>query len=294
MLRAFYSRHSRFYDLHPATKRQASQMKVKQIAKSLGDTPRKRLLTMMARLRNPETGCPWDIEQTFATIAPYTIEEAYEVNDAIERGNMNDLKEELGDLLLQVVFHAQIADEIDEFNFDAVSDGLVEKMITRHPHVFGEKSERDSKTQTIAWESLKAKERSQKSKNASVLDGVALSLPALTRADKLQKRAARVGFDWSEPEQVIAKIIEESEEIVEAYENAEGQDRIHEEVGDLIFAVSNLARKLGVDPEHALRDCNKKFTRRFQYIEKNADAELDTLGLDALEELYNAGKKTGL
>ena len=270
-------------------------MNVKQITASLGDTPRQRILNMMARLRDPETGCPWDIEQTFATIAPYTIEEAYEVNDAIERGDMSDLKEELGDLLLQVVFHAQIADEQDAFDFDAVSDGLVEKMIARHPHVFGDESERDSETQTLAWEALKAKERASKTtKNRSVLDGVALALPALSRADKLQKRAARVGFDWAEPEQVIAKIIEESEEIVEAVENKEGQARIHEEVGDLIFAVSNLARKLGVDPEHALRDCNEKFTRRFQYIEDNADAELNTLGLDALEELYKAGKKSGL
>lgn len=269
-------------------------MNVKQIAKSLGATPRQRLLTMMARLRDPETGCPWDVKQTFKTIAPYTIEEAYEVNDAIERGHMDDLKEELGDLLLQVVFHARMAEEQAAFDFDAVSDALVEKMIGRHPHVFGDANERNSDTQTKAWEVLKAEERSQKSDGASVLDGVAFALPALTRADKLQKRAARVGFDWSEPEQVIAKIIEESGEIVEAYKNEEGQERIHEEVGDLIFAVSNLARKLGVDPEHALRDCNKKFTRRFQYIEQHADAELESMGLEALEALYIDAKKSGL
>ncbi len=271
-------------------------MNIKQIAASLGGTPQKRLLTMMARLRDPKTGCPWDVEQTFKTIAPYTIEEAYEVNDAIERGNMTDLKEELGDLLLQVVFHARMAEEQDIFDFGAVSDGLVEKMIARHPHVFGAEKQRDSKTQTVAWEALKAEERAAKTSNnkASVLDGIALSLPALTRADKLQKRAARVGFDWSEPAEVIAKIIEETEEIVEAAANNEGQERIHEEVGDLIFAVSNLARKLGVDPEHALRDCNEKFTRRFHYIEKHADADLETMGLDALEELYIASKKSGL
>ncbi|MCF6221359.1 MAG: nucleoside triphosphate pyrophosphohydrolase [Robiginitomaculum sp.] len=269
-------------------------MNIKKIANSLGATPQQRLLTMMTRLRDPETGCPWDIEQTFETVAPYTIEEAYEVNDAIERGNMADLKEELGDLLLQVVFHAQMADEQDEFDFAAVCDGLVEKMIARHPHVFGDESQRDSETQTLAWEALKAKERSKKPDNASVLDGIALALPALTRADKLQKRAARVGFDWAEPEQVIAKIIEESVEIVEAVNNDEGQARIHEEIGDLIFAVSNLARKLGVDPEHALRDCNKKFTRRFQYIEKHADKKLESMGIDALEELYIAAKKSGL
>jgi len=273
-------------------------MNIKKIAASLGDTPQKRLLTMMARLRNPETGCPWDIEQTFETIAPYTIEEAYEVNDAIERNDMTDLKEELGDLLLQVVFHARMAEEQGEFDFDAVSDGLVEKMLARHPHVFGEEKERDSETQTIAWEALKAEERAAKSakntENISVLNGVALSLPALTRADKLQKRAARIGFDWAKPEQVIAKIIEEAGEIVEAVENEEGQERIHEEVGDLIFAVSNLARKLGVDPEHALRDCNKKFTRRFHYIEKHAGDDLENMELNALEELYITAKKSGL
>ena len=271
-------------------------MNIKRIAKSLGDTPQQRLLTMMARLRDPDTGCPWDIEQTFETIAPYTIEEAYEVNDAIERGNMADLKEELGDLLLQVVFHARMAEEQGEFNFDRISDGLVEKMVARHPHVFGGEKERDSDTQTAAWETLKAEERASKSAGTptSVLDGIALALPALTRADKLQKRAARVGFDWAEPEQVIAKIIEESKEIVEAFDNKEGQARIHEEVGDLIFAVTNLARKLGVDPEHALRDCNKKFTRRFNYIEKHADAKLESMGLDALEALYIDAKKSGL
>lgn len=270
-------------------------MNIKKIAASLGDTPRQRLLTMMAKLRDPKTGCPWDVEQTFETVAPYTIEEAYEVNDAIERNDMSDLKEELGDLLLQVVFHARMAEEKNIFDFDAVSDGLVKKMVARHPHVFGDEKERDSATQTATWEALKSKERAKKSAvDISVLSGVALSLPALTRADKLQKRAARVGFDWAEPEQVIAKIIEESEEIVEAVENEEGQERIHEEVGDLIFAVSNLARKLGVDPEHALRDCNKKFTRRFQYIEKHADANLESMGLDALEELYIAAKKSGL
>jgi len=271
-------------------------MNIKRIAASLGDTPRQRLLAMMAKLRDPETGCPWDVKQTFETIAPYTIEEAYEVNDAIERGNMTDLKEELGDLLLQVVFHARMAEEQDAFDFDAVSNGLVEKMIARHPHVFGDEKEQDSETQTTTWEALKAAERTAKfsEKPPSVLDGVAFALPALTRADKLQKRAARVGFDWAEPEQVIAKIIEESGEIVEAFENEEGQARIHEEVGDLIFAVSNLARKLGVDPEHALRDCNKKFTRRFHYIEKHADADLESMGLEALEELYLAAKKSGL
>ncbi len=270
-------------------------MKVNEILASLGDTPRQRLLTMMARLRDPETGCPWDIEQTFASIAPYTIEEAYEVNDAIERGSMGDLKEELGDLLLQVVFHARMAEERDAFNFDAVSDGLVAKMIARHPHVFGDEDERNSAEQTIAWEALKATERREKSDDkTSVLDGVALALPALMRAEKLQKRAARVGFDWAEPKQVLAKILEESVEVIEAKQNGEPQHRVHEEVGDLIFAVTNLARKLGVDPEHALRDANTKFTRRFHYIEDNAGAEIKSMDLDALENLWVAAKKSGL
>lgn len=279
-------------------------MNIDEIFTSLGHTPRERLITMMARLRDPETGCPWDIEQTFATIAPYTIEEAYEVNDAIERGDMGDLKEELGDLLLQVVFHARIAEEQDAFDFDAVSDAIVTKMITRHPHVFGDKSERDSETQTPkaeikTWEALKAEERANKTTGkaddkTSVLDGVALALPALMRAEKLQKRAARVGFDWAEPKQVLAKILEESVEVIEAKQGGEPQQRVHEEVGDLIFAVTNLARKLGVDPEHALRDANKKFTRRFHYIEENADAELPSMSLDALENLWVAAKKSGL
>ncbi len=266
-------------------------MNIKQIATSLGETPNQRLLTMMARLRDPKTGCPWDAEQTFKTIAPYTIEEAYEVNDAIERGHMGDLKEELGDLLLQVVFHAQMANEQNEFDFDAVSAVLVEKMIVRHPHVFGDEDERDSETQTRAWEALKAEERAEKSGTvASALDGVANALPALMRAEKLQKRAARVGFDWAEPKQVLDKIIEEAEEITEAQSEGEPQHRIHEEVGDLLFAVTNLARKLGVDPEHALRDTNKKFTTRFHHMEQNTTKELEALSLEQLEELWVAAK----
>ncbi|MBL4853170.1 MAG: nucleoside triphosphate pyrophosphohydrolase [Robiginitomaculum sp.] len=269
-------------------------MNIRKIANSLGDTPCQRLLTMMARLRDPETGCPWDVEQTFKTIAPYTIEEAYEVNDAIERGHMGDLKEELGDLLLQVVFHARMAEEQGEFDFNAISDALVEKMIARHPHVFGGADERDSETQTKAWESMKAEERAEKSGAvASALDGVASALPALMRAEKLQKRAARVGFDWAEAKQVLDKIIEEAEEITEAQAGGESQHRIHEEVGDLIFAVTNLARKLGVDPEHALRDTNKKFTTRFHHMEQNTDAGLETLSLEQLEELWVAAKRSG-
>ncbi len=267
-------------------------MNTRKIANSLGETPNQRLQTMMARLRDPKTGCPWDVEQTFKTIAPYTIEEAYEVNDAVERGHMGDLKEELGDLLLQVVFHARMADEQNEFDFDAVSDALVEKMIARHPHVFGDENERDSEAQTRAWEALKAKERAGKnSSSTSALDGVATALPALMRAEKLQKRAARVGFDWAEPQQVLDKIIEEAGEITEAKADGEPQYRIHEEVGDLLFAVTNLARKLGVDPEHALRDTNNKFTTRFHHMEQNTDSSLETLSLEQLEELWVAAKR---
>ncbi len=272
-------------------KRPAQKINVEKIAASLGDTPSERLQTMMARLRDPRTGCPWDIEQNFKTIAPYTVEEAYEVYDAIERGDMVDLKEELGDLLLQVVFHARMAQEQNIFDFNTISDALVNKMIARHPHVFGNITERDSKTQTQAWEAMKAGERAGKSKTAiSALDGVANALPALMRAEKLQKRAARVGFDWAEPAQVLQKIVEEAGEIVQAKADGEPRSRIHEEVGDLIFAVTNLARKLGVDPEQALRDTNRKFTTRFQYMEQNADTGLENLSLEQLETLWVSAK----
>ena len=268
-------------------------MNADKIFADLGDSSISRLKALMAKLRDPQTGCPWDMEQTFKTIAPYTIEEAYEVSDAIDNGNMGELKEELGDLLLQVIFHAQMADEQNEFDFDNICDALVKKMIIRHPHVFGNEEERSAGEQTKAWEALKADERKQKG-GASVLDGVASALPALMRAEKLQKRAARVGFDWPDTLQVLDKIIEEAGEVIEAKEGGEPQHRIHEEVGDLIFAVTNLARKLGVDPEHALRDTNKKFTNRFHYIEENAEQELPDMDLDALEALWKAAKKHGL
>ncbi|MBL4870627.1 MAG: nucleoside triphosphate pyrophosphohydrolase [Robiginitomaculum sp.] len=264
----------------------------------LGTTAIERLKALMARLRDPKTGCPWDNEQTFKTIAPYTIEEAYEVSDAIDAGDMGALKEELGDLLLQVIFHAQMGDEQGEFDFDAICDALVKKMIVRHPHVFGDETERNTTQQTQAWETLKEKERKEKSLKSkgrvSVLDGIASALPALMRADKLQKRAARVGFDWPDTRPVLDKIIEEAREIVDAQDKGEPQSRIHEEVGDLIFAVTNLARKLGVDPEHALRDTNKKFTDRFHYIEKNANDDLEKMSLAALETLWQQAKAGGV
>lgn len=258
----------------------------------LGNTPSKRLKAMMARLRDPNEGCPWDVEQNFKTIAPYTIEEAYEVSQAIDNDDMGELKEELGDLLLQVVFHAQMADELGAFSYDEVSDAIVCKMISRHPHVFGDAIERNATEQTVAWEEMKAVERTQKgqTQTKSVLDGVAAALPALMRADKLQKRAARVGFDWPDAQHVIDKITEEANELVEARDNGEPQSRIHEEMGDLIFAVTNLARKMGVDPEHALRDTNLKFTNRFNYIEKHADKELSNMTLEAMETLWQEAK----
>lgn len=230
-----------------------------------------KLLNIMKQLRNPEGGCAWDLEQTFETIAPYTIEEAYEVEEAIHRGDMNELKEELGDLLLQVVFHAQMASEANHFTFEDVVHTVSQKMINRHPHVFGTAEDRDSAGQTTAWEAQKQKEREQKAKpgdQVSALDGVASALPALMRAQKLQKRAARVGFDWPNTIHVLDKIKEESSELYDAFSNKESQERLHEEYGDLLFVMVNLGRHLKIDCETALRDANHKFTRRFQGVEE--------------------------
>ena len=228
-----------------------------------------RLIDIMARLRAPEGGCPWDLEQTFATIAPYTIEEAYEVADAIARGDLPDLKDELGDLLFQVTFHARMAEEQGAFTFDDVAGAIADKMIRRHPHVFGGANQRDAASQTVAWEATKAAERAEKGKAmpSSALDGVALALPALMRADKLQKRAARVGFDWPEARQVLDKIEEEIGELRAELDDGAKPDAVKDEVGDLLFALANLARHLGVDPEAALRGGNAKFERRFRSIE---------------------------
>src|SRR6056297_422560 len=225
-----------------------------------------RLREIMRRLRDPETGCPWDIEQSFETIAPYTIEEAYEVADAIERKAHDELRDELGDLLLQVVFHAQIAQDEGHFAFDDVANAISDKMVARHPHVFGSDSrDKSAEQQTRDWETIKAAERAQKSQTG-VLDGVAVGLPALLRAVKLQKRAARVGFDWPETTQVLDKLAEESAELVDAA-NTMSDDAIEDEMGDLLFVMANLARHLKVDPEAALRRTNAKFTRRFALIE---------------------------
>ncbi|MDG2340393.1 MAG: nucleoside triphosphate pyrophosphohydrolase [Paracoccaceae bacterium] len=232
-----------------------------------------RLLEIMRRLRDPDNGCPWDIAQTFATVAPYTIEEAYEVADAIERQEWDELKGELGDLLFQSVFHAQIAEDAGLFSFDEVADTMSDKMVTRHPHVFGDENrDKSPEQQTLDWETIKAAERAGK-KQQGTLDGVAIGLPALLRAMKLQKRAARVGFDWPDTSHVLDKIIEESGELIEARDTLP-QDKVEEEMGDLLFVMANLARHLSVDPEAALRKANAKFIRRFEFIE----AELAKLG----------------
>ncbi len=258
--------------------------------------PLDRLLQIMARLRDPQTGCPWDVEQNFATIAPYTIEEAYEVADAIERNDFDELKGELGDLLLQVVFHAQMADEAGHFDFQSVAAAIGDKMIDRHPHVFGDENrDKSAEDQVRDWETVKAAERAAKSRGG-VLDDVALGLPALMRAEKLQKRAARVGFDWPEIDQVIAKIGEEAAELAEVRATAD-HAKIEEEMGDLLFVMANLARHLKVDPEAALRNANSKFIRRFQFIE----AELARTGkspkqsdLAEMDALWDAAKANGL
>jgi tetrapyrrole methylase family protein/MazG family protein/ATP diphosphatase len=226
------------------------------------------LLEIMARLRSPDGGCPWDREQTFATVAPYTVEEAYEVADAIQRGDLADLKDELGDLLFQVVFHARMAEEEGAFDFAAVARAINDKMVRRHPHVFGDVVHRDVAEQTRAWETIKAGERASKSgaAPASLTDDVPIALPALTRALKLSSRVARVGFVWASAKEVLAKLHEEVGEL-EAEIAAGDVAKAGEELGDVLFVCANLARQLGVDPEAALRGTNEKFVRRFKFIE---------------------------
>ncbi|WP_424939772.1 nucleoside triphosphate pyrophosphohydrolase [Aliiroseovarius sp. S253] len=243
-----------------------------------------RLREIMRRLRDPETGCPWDIEQEFRTIAPYTIEEAYEVADAIEREAWDELKGELGDLLFQSVFHAQMAEEKGLFSFDDVADTMSDKMVARHPHVFGDENrDKSAEQQTRDWETIKAAERAAKAQQG-VLDGVAIGLPALLRAVKLQKRAARVGFDWPEIGMVLDKITEEAQEVAEARDTL-GQEELREEVGDLLFVVANLARHLDVEPEEALRHANAKFERRFKGIERRLAEKGSAPEHSSLEEM---------
>ncbi|MEP1353211.1 MAG: nucleoside triphosphate pyrophosphohydrolase [Tateyamaria sp.] len=225
-----------------------------------------RLLEIMHRLRDPKTGCPWDIEQTFQTIAPYTIEEAYEVADAIERQDWSELEGELGDLLLQSVYHTSIGEEAGHFSFQSVVTNISDKMVARHPHVFGDESrDKSADQQTRDWEAIKATERAGKAQKGT-LDGIAMNLPALLRALKLQKRAARVGFDWPDTSHVLDKIVEEAGELVEARDTMDHEDMV-DEMGDLLFVMANLARHLNIDPEEALRRTNAKFTRRFGAIE---------------------------
>ena len=251
-----------------------------------------RLIDVMARLRHKTDGCPWDIEQDFASIAPYTIEEAYEVADAIARADMGGLKEELGDLLLQVVYHSQMASERASedgaFDFESVAQGIADKMISRHPHVFGDQKVATAQAQTSNWEQFKAAERAAKAEAsgapASILDGVALALPALMRSEKLQRRAARVGFEWPDVRQVFDKIDEELAD----------PDRLSDEIGDVLFVVANLARQLKVDPEVALRHANDKFERRFGHVEKRlreAGRPIQQASLDEMEDLWQEAKR---
>ena len=254
--------------------------------------PVERLIAVMARLRDPDAGCPWDIAQSWETIAPYTIEEAHEVADAIERRAWGELEGELGDLLLQVVYFTQMGAEEGRFDFDSVAAAIADKMVARHPHVFGDESRDKSADQQVQdWERVKAAERAAKGETR-VLDGVALGLPALTRALKLQKRAARVGFDWDDPTAVVAKIAEEAGELAAAQAGAD-PDALEDELGDLLFAVVNLARHLSIDPEGALRRTNAKFTRRFAAVEDALQAEGRSpaeAGLDEMEAHWQAAK----
>ncbi len=240
-----------------------------------------RLVAIMARLRDPERGCEWDTVQTFETIAPYTIEEAYEVADAIARGDMAELRDELGDLLLQVVFHSRMAEEAGDFALPDVIAAISDKMERRHPHIFGDAENGGHHL----WEQIKAEERGKKGDD-SALAGVALSLPALLRAEKLQKRAARVGFDWPDPNGARDKVIEEIAEV----DTATDVDHREEEIGDLLFAVVNWARKLGIEPEAALRSANAKFERRFRTMEESGGDGFAALDLDAMEQLWQAAK----
>jgi len=255
----------------------------------------------MATLRTPDSGCPWDLEQSFATIAPYTIEEAYEVADAIMRGDLDDLRDELGDLLLQVVFHARMAEEQNAFAFGDVVEAISAKMIRRHPHVFADSDGRLTPSEVKgAWDRIKAEEKAERASRrlgreaapASLLSGIKAGQPALTRAMELQRKASSVGFDWNDPRAVLAKIREEADEIEAALDRGDARE-LAEETGDLLFALVNLARHVGADPETALRGTNAKFERRFSYIERTLAAQgrsLEDASLAEMDALWNAAK----
>jgi ATP diphosphatase len=263
-----------------------------------------RLLEIMAALRTPGTGCPWDLEQDFASITPYTLEEAYEVVDAIERGDLADLRDELGDLLLQVVFHARMAEEQGAFAFGDVVEAITQKLIRRHPHVFGSIKDLSPEEVKSLWDSIKIQEKAERraarekmglppeAHEAGFLGGIPTALPALTRAQKLTAKAAKVGFDWPDASQVIDKIHEELEEVKEASSTG-NRDRIEDEIGDLLFSVTNLARHYGIDPERALRRTNAKFERRFRAVEEalvKQDRSLNEASLEEMERLWVAAK----
>ena len=257
-----------------------------------------KLQNIMQALRDPEKGCPWDLKQNFRSLVPYTIEEAYEVADAIERNDMADIKNELGDLLFQVVFYAQLGKEQKAFGFEDIAEAISEKLVRRHPHVFAEDSVTDAEHQTRQWEQLKAEERREKAQQnnsrSSILDDVSRTLPSLMRAEKLQKRAAREGFDWPDVQGVIAKVEEELDEVQHEVEQASvDKDRLEDEIGDLFFSCVNLARYNGIDAETALRNANLKFEKRFRRVEKLAEEKgrlLSDINIDELEALWQRAK----
>jgi MazG family protein len=258
-------------------------------------TPIQRLLAIMTRLRDPQRGCPWDVQQSFGTIAPYTIEEAYEVADAIARNDLNDLKDELGDLLFQVVFHSQMAQERGAFDFDDVATAIADKMERRHPHVFGTETIETAAAQTVAWEEQKRRERATRSRGA--LDEVPLGLPALTRAKKLGKRAAQVGFEWPDVTGALDKVEEELSELRTEIRNGAAREAIAGEIGDLLFSLVNICRYLQIDPEGSLRRTNHKFELRFRYIEERLQERGSSPGESTLEEmdaLWNEAKERGI
>lgn len=255
-----------------------------------------RIIEIMRQLRDPQTGCPWDVEQDFASIAPYTIEEAYEVADAVQRGDTDDIRDELGDLLLQVVFQARIAEEAGLFSLADVARSISDKMVDRHPHVFGDDGRPQLAEQSGRWEAIKAEERARKG-HTGILDDVAAGLPPMLRALKLQKRAARVGFDWVNIDDIIAKLHEETAELrAETTCDPVDQARVEDEVGDVLFVAVNLARRAGVDPETALMACNSKFESRFRYIEKHAEnsgKNMNDMSLEEMESLWQESKTAG-